>query len=106
MSRYLIIIESTGTGFSAYSPDLPGCVATGQTRAEVEEEMHDAIKFHIEGLRLSGEPVPAPPVRRGILRGGELTRPPQRPANGTSRLYSWVSGPPPLSFCVQPIDAA
>ena len=60
MSRYLIIIENTGTGFSAYSPDLPGCVATGRTRAEVEEEMHDAIEFHIEGLRLAGEPVPAP----------------------------------------------
>ena len=43
MSRYLIIIEATGTGYSAYSPDLPGCVATGRTRAEVEREMHDAI---------------------------------------------------------------
>jgi predicted RNase H-like HicB family nuclease len=60
MSRYLIIIESTGTGFSAYSPDLPGCVATGPTRPEVEQEMHDAIEFHIEGLRLAGEPVPKP----------------------------------------------
>jgi alpha-tubulin suppressor-like RCC1 family protein len=45
MSRYLIIIESTGTGFSAYSPDLPGCVATGRTRPEVEHEMHDASSF-------------------------------------------------------------
>jgi predicted RNase H-like HicB family nuclease len=60
MSRYLIIIESTATGFSAYSPDLPGCVATGRSRPEVEQEMHDAIEFHIEGLRLAGEPVPAP----------------------------------------------
>ena len=60
MSRYLIIIETTATGFSAYSPDLPGCVATGSTRAEVEQEMHDAIEFHIEGLRLAGEPVPEP----------------------------------------------
>lgn len=60
MIRYLIIIEETGTGFSAYSPDLPGCVATGQTRAEVEQEMHNAIEFHIEGLRLAGEPVPKP----------------------------------------------
>jgi predicted RNase H-like HicB family nuclease len=60
MSRYLIIIESTETGFSAYSPDLPGCVATGRTRPEVEQEMHEAIKFHIEGLRLAGEPVPEP----------------------------------------------
>ena len=60
MSRYLIVIEETATGFSAYSPDLPGCVATGRTRAEIEQEMHDAIEFHIEGLRLTGEPVPAP----------------------------------------------
>lgn len=60
MNRYLIIIEDTSTGFSAYSPDLPGCVATGSTREEVEREMHDAIEFHIEGLRLSGYPVPEP----------------------------------------------
>ena len=60
MNRYLVIIEKTGTGFSAYSPDLPGCVAAGGTRKEVEKEMHDAIEFHIEGLRLAGEPVPQP----------------------------------------------
>ena len=60
MSRYLVIIEKTDTGFSAYSPDLPGCVATGGSRQEVEKEMHDAIEFHIEGLRLHGEPVPEP----------------------------------------------
>ena len=58
MSRYLIVIEDTSTGYSAYSPDLPGCVATGATREEVEHEMHDAIEFHIEGLRLAGEEVP------------------------------------------------
>lgn len=60
MSRYLIIIEDTSTGYSAYSPDLPGCVATGRTREEVEREMHDAIEFHIDGLRLAGELVPEP----------------------------------------------
>lgn len=60
MSRYLVVIEKTDTGYSAYSPDLPGCVATGKTRKEVEREMHDAIEFHIEGLRLSGERVPEP----------------------------------------------
>ena len=60
MSRYLIILEETGTGFSAYSPDLPGCVATGATREEVQREMHEAIEFHIEGLRLAGDPVPEP----------------------------------------------
>jgi len=63
MSRYLIIIESTATGYSAYSPDLPGCVAPGATREEIEREMHDAIEFHIEGLRLTGGPVPEPRSR-------------------------------------------
>src|SRR5437773_7771009 len=60
MSRYLIVIEQTATGFSAYSPDLPGCVATGGTLEEVERQMHDAIEFHIEGLRLAGENIPEP----------------------------------------------
>jgi predicted RNase H-like HicB family nuclease len=60
MSRYLIVVETTGTGFSAYSPDLPGCVATGVTREEVEREMQEAVEFHIEGLRLAGDPVPEP----------------------------------------------
>jgi predicted RNase H-like HicB family nuclease len=60
MSRYLIVIEKTATGFSAYSPDLPGCVATGETQAQVESEMRDAMEFHIEGLRRAGEPVPEP----------------------------------------------
>jgi len=60
MTRYLIIIEETETGYSAYSPDLPGCVATGGTHPEVESEMHDAIEFHLEGLRLAGQPIPEP----------------------------------------------
>ncbi len=58
--KYLIVIEPTGTGFSAYSPDLPGCVATGDTRNECEADMRDAIAFHIDGLRVEGEPVPQP----------------------------------------------
>lgn len=60
MSRYLVIIEKTATGFSAYSPDLPGCVATGSTRKEVEKEIQAAIEFHIEGLRRAGEQIPEP----------------------------------------------
>jgi predicted RNase H-like HicB family nuclease len=60
MSRYLVILEKTTTGFSACSPDLPGCVATGRTRKAVEKEMRDAIEFHIEGLRLAGEEIPEP----------------------------------------------
>ena len=58
--KYLIVIEPTETGFSAYSPDLPGCVSTGITKEDCEKNMHEAIEFHIEGLRLENEPVPAP----------------------------------------------
>ena len=60
MKKYLIVIETTATGFSAYSPDLPGCVSTGATRDEVERNMKEAIAFHLEGLRAEGEPVPEP----------------------------------------------
>ena len=60
MRRYLILIEPSASGFSAYSPDLPGCVATGTTRAEVEQNMRDAVEFHLDGLHESGEPVPPP----------------------------------------------
>ena len=58
--RYLIVIEPTATGFSAYSPDLPGCVATGASRADVERNMRDAVELHLEGLRANGLPVPRP----------------------------------------------
>ena len=60
MKKYLIVIEETGTGFSAYSPDLLGCVATGRTRDEVERNMSEAVEFHLEGLRLEGLDVPEP----------------------------------------------
>jgi predicted RNase H-like HicB family nuclease len=60
MSRYLIVIEPTGQGFSAYSPDIPGCVATGATREEAERAMREAIELHLEGLRESGQPLPSP----------------------------------------------
>ena len=60
MSRYLIVIEETSTGFSAYSPDLPGCVSTGRTREEVELSMRESIEFHVEGLRGDGQPIPRP----------------------------------------------
>ena len=60
MSQYLIVIEPTETGFSAYAPDLPGCVSTGCNRREVEENMAEAITFHIDGLREEGLPIPQP----------------------------------------------
>lgn len=58
--KYLIVIEKTRTGFSAYSPDLGGCVATGRTQSAVEKAMWKAIAFHLEGLRADGRRVPAP----------------------------------------------
>jgi len=58
--KYLVVIEPTGTGFSAYSPDLPGCVSTGATREEVERNMQEAVELHLEGLREEGYPVPEP----------------------------------------------
>ena len=58
--KVLIIVERTAGGFSAHSPDLPGCVATGTDRESVEREMRDAIAFHLEGLRAEGVPVPEP----------------------------------------------
>jgi predicted RNase H-like HicB family nuclease len=60
VSRYLIILEPTEAGFSAYSPDLPGCVSTGVTREDVEAKIREAIEFHLDGLREDGQPVPPP----------------------------------------------
>ncbi|HEX2226285.1 MAG TPA: type II toxin-antitoxin system HicB family antitoxin [Candidatus Binatia bacterium] len=58
--RYLIVIEQTATGYSAYSPDLDGCIATGQTKDEVEQNMREAIEFHLKGLRDEGYSVLSP----------------------------------------------
>ena len=58
--RVLIIVEETPTGFSAYSPDLAGCVATGATRSDVERTMREAVEFHLEALRAEGGQVPEP----------------------------------------------
>jgi predicted RNase H-like HicB family nuclease len=58
--RYAVVVEKAGDNYSAYAPDLPGCIATGNTVKEAEQEIREAIKFHIEGLREDGLPVPAP----------------------------------------------
>ena len=58
--RYAIVIEKAESNYAAYVPDLPGCVATGDTVAVVEREIRDAIRFHIDGLREDGLPVPEP----------------------------------------------
>jgi predicted RNase H-like HicB family nuclease len=58
--RYAIVIEKTENNYSAYVPDLPGCVATSATLEEVENEIREAIEFHLEGLREDGEQIPQP----------------------------------------------
>lgn len=58
MKRYLVVLEPAEHNWGAYSPDLPGCVATGETRVEALDRMREAIDFHLEGLRLEGYPIP------------------------------------------------
>jgi predicted RNase H-like HicB family nuclease len=58
--RYAVVIEKAENNYAAYVPDLPGCVATGASVADVEKEIRDAIRFHIDGLKEDGLPVPAP----------------------------------------------
>ena len=60
MMRYAIVIEKAEGNYSAYVPDLPGCVATGETVQAVEAQIREAIRFHIEGLRADGAPIPVP----------------------------------------------
>jgi len=56
--RYAIVIETAGSNFSAYVPDLPGCVATGATLEEAETQIREAIEFHLDGLRADNLPIP------------------------------------------------
>ena len=58
--RYAVVIENAGSNFSAYVPDLPGCVATGATLAEAEGAIREAIEFHLEGLKDEGVSLPQP----------------------------------------------
>ena len=58
--RYAVVIENAGSNYSAYVPDLPGCVATGETLAENEVAIREAIAFHLDGLREDGSPIPPP----------------------------------------------
>ncbi len=58
MYRFLIVIEKTDNSYSAYSPDLPGCVATGKTREEVERNMHEAVEMHVQGMIEDELPIP------------------------------------------------
>jgi predicted RNase H-like HicB family nuclease len=61
--RYAIVIENAGANFSAYVPDLPGCIATGATLVEAEQQIREAIEFHLEGMKEDGTPIPPPSSR-------------------------------------------
>ncbi len=58
--KYVVILEPTTTGYSAYSPDVPGCISTGRTKEETERNISDAIEFHLAGLRVEGMELPEP----------------------------------------------
>ena len=58
--RYLVVVEKGPTSFGAYVPDLPGCIAVGETRDEVLASIHEAIEFHLDGLKEDGQPIPPP----------------------------------------------
>ncbi|RJO75389.1 MAG: type II toxin-antitoxin system HicB family antitoxin [Myxococcales bacterium] len=67
MHRYLIVIEKAGRNYSAFAPDLPGCAATGRTRSEAEKRMLAAIRWHLEGLREDGLPIPKSSATAEVL---------------------------------------
>ena len=60
MNKYLVVFEKANRNYSAFSPDLPGCIATGKTRSEVEKNIKEAIAFHVEGLKEDNLPIPEP----------------------------------------------
>ncbi|HUT94976.1 MAG TPA: type II toxin-antitoxin system HicB family antitoxin [Thermoguttaceae bacterium] len=68
MRQYTVIYERGGQNWSAYVPDLPGCIATAATREELEPLIREAVEFHVEGMRLHGEPVPEPTVEAGMVQ--------------------------------------
>jgi predicted RNase H-like HicB family nuclease len=65
--KYTVVFEEAPDNYAAYVPDLPGCVATGSTKAEVERNIRDAISFHVEGLREDGLPIPYPAAWSELL---------------------------------------
>lgn len=67
MKQYAVIYEQGQRNWSAYVPDLPGCIATAKSRQELEVQIREAIEFHIEGIRLRGEAVPEPTAHAGMV---------------------------------------
>ncbi len=68
--RYLVVIEQGESSFGAYVPDLPGCIAAAETAEEVQALIREAIEFHIEGLKESGEPIPLPSSSSTLVEVG------------------------------------
>ncbi len=68
--QYLVVIEKGESSFGAYVPDLPGCIAAAQSEQEVRQLIKEAIEFHIDGLRESGEPVPPPSSSAAVVEVG------------------------------------
>jgi predicted RNase H-like HicB family nuclease len=66
---YLVVYEGGPDGWSAYAPDLPGCIATGASREAVERNMREAVPMHLEGRRAAGEVVPEPLAAAGVVAG-------------------------------------
>lgn len=71
--EYAVVIEPTSTGFSAYVPDVAGCVATGKTEAEVTARMREALEFHLQANRADGEPIPRPASRLDYIEAVQST---------------------------------
>ncbi len=69
--KLLVVVEQTESGYSAYAPDMPGCLATGQSRTEVERTMREAIEFHLEGLRAEGIVPPEPQTYATVVEIAE-----------------------------------
>ncbi len=67
MKEYVVVYEWTGSNFSAYVPDLPGCVACGDSREETEQLIREAIELYIETLKEEGKPIPEPTTQAGLL---------------------------------------
>jgi len=81
--KYAVIIEQTATGFSAYVPDLPGCIATGATKAQVRQRIQEAVEIHLKSMMEDGDPIPEP--REQV----DMTKPRKRSKAGRSgRLLS------------------
>lgn len=67
MKKYIVIFEKTETGYSVYVPDLPGCIATGKTKNVAENNIYEAIRFHLEGLKLENLTIPKSKSEAGTL---------------------------------------